>query len=822
MAIIHSNQTPATTVGQGKALVANISLHGGVMEMLSTVYSHVLLAAIREAVQNACDAVRAQGLALHVGVKIKLPTREDPSIKIVDYGSGMTKEFMEAADGYLSFGVSTKSKDNNASGGLGVGRWAAYGYCRECVVQTTASDMIERSYFLFQGADEMPQVQLAMERAGSHRGTTVSFPVAADDLEEALFAVAWLQRIMQVTLGDAFSVDKPGLLEQFHDHANINWRLPQSSGVVLDLGEVDPALQGVRLHMMKSSHLQYAGRGALQYGALVVLTNQEKGVGGLPFRVAASNTSVFQAGVLVEVPMSAGMSFSPSREEIKYTEGAQRLMQAIEVAGQKAMVSKAAELYAEPSLKSKMLLTQFMDVGADHFAARANNIKGAPGHDVLMAAMGGERWAGRVPLEGFLQLDTKVSICTDASGSLHVAKLSESVSAPCTLLEQTRSGYAPLRLNPVKPPLLVANDLPSGGTTRVRAWLKANGNEGSPVVFIDSPVEGRALLQAQSASERFGNELRVIRTSKLPDAKTRVLTGTGVRVSKNSTIAWLSALSLYTANRMGTSTMTLVGDVPELSGRSDLRIWVTKLGARLGGFKEEVKAASLQNLKFLVGLGSKRLWLLSEKQAQDLEELTQKVKDAGAWDMDEQALAASGVGLTYGELTNLKRWVPLEQAISNALAEPAMQALVQGKSCTRTIKSASLVQAVSLLRTSGKLAQLAGTRLGASLASLIDMETGLALREKEETASGPVLIQCDGILTIARLLQMNADDGEERKRLACDLASLQANSVIDEAKVFKDLCEKYPLLVGLTLSPMNGGSQAYYADLIDAMVHLYA
>jgi sensor histidine kinase regulating citrate/malate metabolism len=92
------------------------------------------MAAIREAIQNGSDAARRAGRSFSEGVQVLLPTPSNAMITVIDKGTGMTKEFMEKD--YLSLGSSTKGGDNGAAGGLGIGRWAAYGYIRECYITT--------------------------------------------------------------------------------------------------------------------------------------------------------------------------------------------------------------------------------------------------------------------------------------------------------------------------------------------------------------------------------------------------------------------------------------------------------------------------------------------------------------------------------------------------------------------------------------------------------------------------------------------------------------------------------------------------------------
>jgi len=176
MAIIAIPSNGATVQAMGPELSASVNLSAALMDMLSTVYSYGLLAAVREAIQNGCDAARRKGLSFRDGVLVELPTADNLVVSFTDRGAGMTHEFMTST--YLAFGSSTKAGDNGSAGGLGVGRWAAYGYIREAYITTTSeTEMVERTYFQYQGSDGTPKVSIASETPGTTAGTKVFFPI---------------------------------------------------------------------------------------------------------------------------------------------------------------------------------------------------------------------------------------------------------------------------------------------------------------------------------------------------------------------------------------------------------------------------------------------------------------------------------------------------------------------------------------------------------------------------------------------------------------------------------------------------------------------
>lgn len=388
MAIIAVSNQQAKVQAKGEVLNATVNFSGALMEMLATVYSNIVLAAVREAIQNGCDAARRKGLSFAAGVTVLLPTKENPMLTVIDLGSGMTRDFMETV--YLSFGSSTKAGDNGAAGGLGVGRWAAYGYVREAYVTTTEeSEMIERTYFQFQGPNGTPQVQLASESAGETAGTRVYFPVKETDIGEVYRAVAWLKAVMALTMGDSFTVDKPGLLPV---------GLPKFSGTRLELGDEDDTLKGIVVYPMMDPALQYS-RDGLVSGSLIVLTNQKAGVGGLPFHARITkNESVFNSGMIIEIPMSFNVPFMPSREEVKYTDEVLALMGRIDKVAMQMAIVKARDLFNAHSMDSKTQLSKLLGVAENWhslcFSARMGGIWAEP----MRKATGGENWRGVLKL----------------------------------------------------------------------------------------------------------------------------------------------------------------------------------------------------------------------------------------------------------------------------------------------------------------------------------------------------------------------------------------------------------------------------------------
>jgi len=90
-----------------------------------SIYSNKELAAIRETTTNAMDSHFDSGIQ-DKPIHVKLPTLEDKTCSIRDFGNGISFERMDTA--YNLFGKSTKREDNfqseNQAGCFGIGRFA--------------------------------------------------------------------------------------------------------------------------------------------------------------------------------------------------------------------------------------------------------------------------------------------------------------------------------------------------------------------------------------------------------------------------------------------------------------------------------------------------------------------------------------------------------------------------------------------------------------------------------------------------------------------------------------------------------------------------
>ncbi|MBK3779887.1 hypothetical protein G3A43_06440 [Paraburkholderia aspalathi] len=755
------------------------------MEMLATTYSFMLMAAIREAIQNGCDAARRAGLSFAEGVQVFLPTIENPVITIVDQGWGMTKQFMEAKDGYLSFGTSTKRGDNGAAGGLGVGRWAAYGYIRECYITTThESDMVERTYFQYQNADGSPSVRLASEVPGRTVGTRVFFPVKESDRHEAYRAVAWLKAVMQLTMKDSFSVDQPILLPNI---------MAGTADVPLNLGEVDPGLKGVVVHAMEGPLLKYNRQG-LQAGSLVVLTNHEAGVGGLPFHVQTPGDkySVFLQGMVVEIPMSFRVGFMPSREEIKYTDDVNLLLNRIDAAAAKAVVAKAGELYAEPSLSSKAALTRLLGSNQNHnsFALAARDAQ-SPIHKELTDATGRRPWQGSLTIAA--PADVRAAVRDEGLRVKYmdsrVGVLRE-VRAGSTLLVAAASGkdWVEITFNPTEPLYLVVNDVAKYAQKRFRMWAERQGV--GRFIFLNGKTPADSIAAAKSLNAAFGGALPLVHISTLPDVERRIAGGAVVRTAARGNITYYCT----TARKQETKSMSLT----ERDGKEPKRFWLEKDGGKLTGFREGLTVNSMVNhysgglADVLKAVKVERLYLLTPKQVVELRTAQAEMEELDLEELKEAADDGDAEARTSLEMAKtLALWTPFEAALMGLMAAPEVKGVLEGTAFTKLTSDTFLTMLCGSLAKRPRM-ELTGTRFDRALSPYVDILSCVShVRQKLETPHEKLH---QGLSTIGACLEVRDDDTDERKAMVAAFRGFMERGHINYSAAASRLKEEFPLL----------------------------
>jgi hypothetical protein len=110
-----------------------IEVNESMFQMLtSNVYNDPILAVIREWSTNACDACIAGDKPINFDVH--LPTLEDPTFSVRDYGTGLPEEDIVGL--FSNLGASTKRDSNEFNGTFGIGRMAGLAVSDSFIVES--------------------------------------------------------------------------------------------------------------------------------------------------------------------------------------------------------------------------------------------------------------------------------------------------------------------------------------------------------------------------------------------------------------------------------------------------------------------------------------------------------------------------------------------------------------------------------------------------------------------------------------------------------------------------------------------------------------
>ena len=152
--------------------------------LTAKMYSNPLKIVVQEYVSNARDAHREIGKA-HVPVQVKLPNDMDPNFSITDFGPGIDEKRMW--DVFVYLGASTKRKDDNQTGGFGLGAKSAFSYTDQFTVSATCPDskgnLMTRQYVCKCDKTKIVMQEVFVRRADDDekQGTTISIPILRQD-----------------------------------------------------------------------------------------------------------------------------------------------------------------------------------------------------------------------------------------------------------------------------------------------------------------------------------------------------------------------------------------------------------------------------------------------------------------------------------------------------------------------------------------------------------------------------------------------------------------------------------------------------------------
>ena len=150
-----------------------------VMNMLAKgMYSNPIKAPVRELSTNAWDAhVEANN---RIPFYVHIPTEDNPTFIIRDYGTGLSQEDMEEL--YRTYGESSKSNSNLFNGCLGIGSKSPYAYT-DSFLSTSYYNGTKYSYINAKLEDGTPTInRVCIEDCDEPNGLEISFRVKTEDI----------------------------------------------------------------------------------------------------------------------------------------------------------------------------------------------------------------------------------------------------------------------------------------------------------------------------------------------------------------------------------------------------------------------------------------------------------------------------------------------------------------------------------------------------------------------------------------------------------------------------------------------------------------
>ena len=149
-------------------------------------YANPIRTLTQEYLCNGRDSHRDAGNS-DVPLKVTLPTRLEPNLKIRDYGTGLSPDRVK--DVFVLYGSSTKRKDNVQTGGFGIGAKSAWAYTDSFII-TSFYDGKSKTYIAHTGKNSNGMLELINETDSDEpNGVEVQIPVKESDIEQFVMAV---------------------------------------------------------------------------------------------------------------------------------------------------------------------------------------------------------------------------------------------------------------------------------------------------------------------------------------------------------------------------------------------------------------------------------------------------------------------------------------------------------------------------------------------------------------------------------------------------------------------------------------------------------
>ncbi len=262
-----------------------------IMALLTNLYKDRELAVIREYYTNALDAHVEAGVSK--AVKITLPTWDDPTYVVQDFGVGMSE--WDIKNVFSQYGASTKRNSNEQVGAFGLGCKSAFAITTQFTVLSVKMGMKCTTLFSMVENGTYESTVVSNVETDEPQGTIIKIPVDSDLWE------------FNNTASKFFSFSKPGSVL-------VDGKEPKN---VLDgtTKIVDPTDSNMYLHLKPNGDGEsYVIMGSVPYA----LSNEEIKKSLQRLNVTISSNFV-RMPKYFPVPIGA-VDLTPSREGLRFTD----------------------------------------------------------------------------------------------------------------------------------------------------------------------------------------------------------------------------------------------------------------------------------------------------------------------------------------------------------------------------------------------------------------------------------------------------------------------------------------------------------------------
>jgi hypothetical protein len=199
--ILQTNENLVDSTLGGVSEEFDIEANAKMFDLLSNkIYEDPIRAIIREISCNAIDAHLESGNP--DPIHVYLPTKSEPSLKIQDFGIGMTHEDVMSV--YKTYGKSTKSQSEKLIGALGIGGKTPLAYTNQFTL-STARDGKKNEYVIFRNENGIPEVNLISTEDSQETGTSIELAVKYSDMaafhKAALVTFVFFEQLPSIMRG---------------------------------------------------------------------------------------------------------------------------------------------------------------------------------------------------------------------------------------------------------------------------------------------------------------------------------------------------------------------------------------------------------------------------------------------------------------------------------------------------------------------------------------------------------------------------------------------------------------------------------------------